>query len=85
MALKEVSGEFGPDKRDLTAEDAIDLVLGLYFHSDPEKRRYLAALDRNDAILLKVIFVKTVTDVTDLVFFTKNLLQDAFEKGLVQQ
>jgi hypothetical protein len=71
--------------KELTPEETLDLFIdGWYFHSDPEKRGFLEGLAPQESTLVKHRFLDLLIPATEVVFHTRDLLVDAFEKGLVR-
>ena len=71
-------------EKDLTPEDALDLLLnGLYFHSDPKHREYLASVPSFLMPMVKFSFLTAVVGVAEVIRYTARVLRDALAKDLV--
>jgi hypothetical protein len=71
--------------KELTPEAALNLfIAGSYFHSDPKERSFLESLAPHESTLIKHRFLDLLIPATEVIFHTRDLLVDAFEKGLVR-
>jgi hypothetical protein len=71
-------------EKNLTPEDALDLLLnGFYFHSDPKHNEVLAGLPSFFKPMVKHSFLTAVFGVSKVIHYTASLLRDALANGLV--
>jgi len=71
-------------EKDLTPEDSLGLLLnGVYFHSDPKHREYLASVPSFLWPMVKFSFLTAVVGVAEVIRYTARVLRDALAKDLV--
>jgi hypothetical protein len=71
-------------EQELEAGKALDLFInGWYFHNDGAKRQLLKSLLPHEEGIFKLHFLLVVIGVSEIVYYTRGVIQDAMAKKLV--